>query len=138
LHRTTHPNHTSIYLNATLADIRERAKKAGENMTGELTHIAMRYEAALSECVPDIPEPELAVLRRLFVTQPRLPLIFTKPKVLAAKVENEAQPGQDSEETLRLTYSLARRISRLSTAECLALVETTERYVREPIGVPVK
>lgn len=129
----SHLNHTSIYLNATLADIRKRAKKVGENMTGELTHIAMRYEAVLSDCVPDIPEPELAVLRRLFASQPRLPLIFTKPKVLAAKVENEAQPGQDSEETLRLTYSLARRIARLSVAECLALVENTERYVRNPV-----
>lgn len=122
----------SIYMNSKLAEVRMRARCAGETLSGELTHIAYRYDMALSLVMPDLAAEQLAVLRRIFASQGRLPAVFIRPKTVAGLVEEAADSQHDDEATLRSTFALARHIARMSAIECLAMVEATERWVRRP------
>lgn len=124
----------SIYMNTKLSEVRARGRSAGETLSGELTHMAHRYDAALSMVVPDLAPDQLAVLRRIFVGQPRLPMVFIGPRAVAGLVEDAADSRFDDEATLRLIFAVARRIARMSAIECLALVEATERWVRRPVS----
>lgn len=96
-------NRPSIYINSKLAEVRTRARYAGETLSGALTHMAHRYDMALSFVTPELPADQLMVLRRIFASHPCLPAVLIRPKTVAVLVEEAADSRRDDEETLRST-----------------------------------
>lgn len=121
----------SVALNDTLYKVRQRARRAGTTFTQDLTHLAIRYDTLLRWHAPELPSEQLSLFRRMIAERgERLSLELSRPRLLAALVEEWAQPGRQDEPALRATYALARAIARMTPSETLALVEATQRWVR--------